>query len=777
MEKWTDVPSDLKILDQWMRWTYIERNGKKNKLPLQLDGVHVAKSNDPSTWTSFKKVENYDLIAFVFSETDQFVGIDLDDCLTIDSDGNVNLDERAEIILEAFANVSYAEISPSQTGLKLIVKGAKPEGSRCSDGTGIEMYDSKRFWTITGQSFSQAHCYISPQSAQPQIDWFVETYLAKKTEQSETSKPTIDLSNVTPGNLLEDRLIAYASKMEAAGEGDRNNSAFRNAGHLFAFRDESGNAPDEQTVLAIMQQWNSQLSNPLPDSELAAVVKSSKVNGTAPESKLHSQKEPEVLISLSQTSSPGIEEPTNRKKENPVLQMFPVDAFPNSISEFIHGLAEQLQVPVDMVAITVLSAIAGSNMSNVKVQVHENWQEQVNLFCVTAMDSSNRKSGVYDSCFKPLKEFEKEKRESEKIEIGQKQLSRRILEKKLAAAEKRALKDGFEAVKEAQDYQKELDETPPPVPTRLTCDDVTPEALERILVNQGSINVCGVEGGIFDVIAGQYSGGKSKIDIFLKGYSGDSHQCDRVGRESVYIEKVTLNLSYLIQPSVLKAIGTNEGNRSKGFVARFLFCVPGGYVGWRDVDPDILRRVVTEQYHSIIRSLVMNNEARTLLLSPDCYEAYLEWAKEVEEWLQPHGRLGHMVDWGGKLVGNTVRIAGNLHMVEDCFNFEKMTEIQASTFAQAVRIARWATIHAEEALDVIGRQSDVQEDAEWIMELVGIKEWQKFKPDDLSRNHRRFRNETERRDSALKALVDCKYLTTVPVPGKSGKIAEYWVMS
>ncbi len=771
MEKWNDVPADLKILDQWIRWTYIDRGGKKNKLPIQLDG-RTAKSNDPSTWSTFEKVRHYEMIAFVFSDTDNLVGIDLDDCLTVDKDGNVELDERAELILEVFAGIAYAEISPSQKGLKMIARGKKPTGSRCSDGTGIEMYDSKRFWTITGQAFSQSHCKLSSECAQSQIDWFVGTFLKKELQPSKTVKPTIDLSQAIPADHFESRILAYASQMEPAGDGDRNNSAFRNAGHLFAFRDESGNAPDDETVIGIMQQWNQNLSNPLPDSELAAVVKSSKINGTAPEQKLHVAKEPEVLLRLGEIDKPI---KGNNKKENPTLQMFPVDAFPNSVSDFIQGLAEQLQVPVDMVAITVMSAIAGSNMGNVKVQVHENWREQVNLFCVTAMDSSNRKSGVYDACFKPIRDFEREKRESEKIEIGQQQLSRRILEKKLAAAEKRALKDGFEAVKEAQDLQKELDETPPPVPTRLTCDDVTPEALERILVNQGSINVCGVEGGIFDVIAGQYSGGKSKIDIFLKGYSGDSHQCDRVGRESVYIEKVTLNLSYLIQPSVLKAIGNNEGNRSKGFVARFLFCVPGGYVGWRDVDPEILASQVTEQYHAIIRSLVADNEPRTLLLSPDCYEAYLEWAKEVEGWLQPHGRLGHMVDWGGKLVGNTVRIAGNLHMVADCFNFEKMPEIQASTFAQAVRIARWATIHAEEALDVIGRQSDVQEDAEWIMELVGIKEWQKFKPADLSRNHRRFRNETERRDCALKALVDSKYLTTVPVPGKSGKVAEYWV--
>jgi len=769
MEKWSNIPADLKILDQWIRWTYVDRGGKKNKLPIQLDGT-VAKSNDSETWTTFDKVKFYEKIAFVFSNEDCFVGIDLDDCLLVTKDGNVELDEQAELILEVFAGVAYAEISPSQKGLKMIVQGNKPNGSRCSDGTGIEMYDSKRFWTITGQTFSQSHTQIG--LGQNQIDWFVGTFLKKETKPLKILKPRIDLSEAIPADHFESRILAYASQMEPAADGDRNNSAFRNAGHLFAFRDESGNAPSEQTVMGIMQRWNQGLANPLQDSELASVVKSSQTNGTAPEQKLHVAKEPEVILQLGKTDNPTH---GNHKKENPTLQMFPVNAFPNSISEFIQGLAEQLQVPVDMVAITVMSAIAGSNMGNVKVQVHENWREQVNLFCVTAMDSSNRKSGVYDACFRPIRDFEREKRASEKIEIGQQQLSRRILEKKLAAAEKRALKDGFEAVKEAQDLQKELDETPPPVPTRLTCDDVTPEALERILVNQGSINVCGVEGGIFDVIAGQYSGGKSKIDIFLKGYSGDSHQCDRVGRESVYIEKVTLNLSYLIQPSVLKAIGNNEGNRSKGFVARFLFCVPGGYVGWRDVDPDILPSQVTEQYHAIIRGLVADNEPRTLLLSPDCYEAYLEWAKEVEGWLQPHGRLGHMVDWGGKLVGNTVRIAGNLHMVADCFNFEKIPEIQAATFAQAVRIARWATIHAEEALDVIGRQSDVQEDAEWIMELVGIKEWQKFKPADLSRNHRRFRNETERRDSALKALVDAQYLTTVPVPGKSGKVAEYWV--
>tara|TARA_R110002096_G_scaffold46959_9_gene125580 strand:+ start:1154 stop:3484 length:2331 start_codon:yes stop_codon:yes gene_type:complete len=774
MEKWNDVPADLKILDQWMRWTYIERGGKKNKLPIQLDGT-VAKSNDPATWTTFWAVEPYEKIAFVFSDEDGFVGIDLDDCLTVNEDGNVELDDRAELILEVFAGVAYAEISPSQKGLKMIARGSKPPGSRCSDGTGVEMYDSKRFWTITGQTLSKAHCAINAESAQSQIDWFVGTFLKKETQPSKTSKPTIDLSQAIPADHFESRILAYASQMEPAGDGDRNNSAFRNAGHLFAFRDESGNAPDEQTVLGIMEQWNQGLANPLPDSELASVVKSSRINGTAPESKIHIEKEPEVLLTLGQSDSPKKTDAANGKKENPTLQMFPVDAFPSHVADFINGLAEQLQVPVDMVAITVLSAIAGSNMQNVGVQVHDNWTEQVNLFCVTAMDSSNRKSGVYDACFKPLRDCEKEKRESEKVEIGQLQLSRRILEKKLGAAEKRALKDGHEAVKEAQDLQKELDETPVPTATRLTCDDVTAEALERILVNQGSINVCGVEGGIFDTIAGQYTGGKAKIDIFLKGYSGDSHQCDRVGRESVYIEKVTLNLSYLIQPSVLKSIGNNEGNRSKGFVARFLYCVPGGYVGWRDVDPDLVTVDCTERYQNTIKALIMSREERTLQLSPDCFESYLAWATEVEEWLQPHGRLGHMVDWGGKLVGNTIRIAGNIHMTLDCFDFAKSNEIQESTFAQAVRIARWATIHAEEALDVIGRQSDVQEDAEWIMELAGIKQWQKFKPADLTRNHRRFRNENDRRDAALKALVDCKYLTTVPVPGKSGKIAEYWV--
>jgi putative DNA primase/helicase len=149
------VPTQLTERNQWVLWRYEGRNGKATKVPYQVSGRR-AKADEPETWNTFEAVncvwtekpDRYDGIGFVFSESDPYVGIDLDNCL--DESGNPKTWVRA--LIERFSD-TYHEISPSGRGLKIWAGGMlNGPGRRVPYHDGwIEAYDRGRFFTVTGR--------------------------------------------------------------------------------------------------------------------------------------------------------------------------------------------------------------------------------------------------------------------------------------------------------------------------------------------------------------------------------------------------------------------------------------------------------------------------------------------------------------------------------------------------------------------------------------------------------------------------------------------------
>jgi len=156
-----NIPGELKALNQWVLWKYRTRDGKATKVPFQASGVE-ARANDKTTWSSFEDVRrgcavgNWEGIGFEFSVDDPYTGIDLDGC----RDPETQLVEPwAKQIILQFA--TYAEVSPSKTGVKLWVRGQwnyetghkvfvpdvrEIEGKKAA----VEVYDSGRYFAVTG---------------------------------------------------------------------------------------------------------------------------------------------------------------------------------------------------------------------------------------------------------------------------------------------------------------------------------------------------------------------------------------------------------------------------------------------------------------------------------------------------------------------------------------------------------------------------------------------------------------------------------------------------
>ena len=146
------IPDELRQCPQWVCWDWVYRAEKWTKVPLNPATGERADSTDRTTWGTFAQAlgryrgRRLAGVGFVFSPDDPYAGVDLDKCRD-PATGDVA--EWAREIVAALD--SYTEVSPSGTGLKVIVRGALP-GGRNRKGE-IEMYDRARFFALTGHRY------------------------------------------------------------------------------------------------------------------------------------------------------------------------------------------------------------------------------------------------------------------------------------------------------------------------------------------------------------------------------------------------------------------------------------------------------------------------------------------------------------------------------------------------------------------------------------------------------------------------------------------------
>jgi primase-polymerase (primpol)-like protein len=157
------IPDALSSRDQWVCWRIQSRGDSKTKVPINPESGKFASTSKPKTWSSFDQAresatDNDSLgVGFVFTTEDQIVGVDLDDCR--DPESGEPDDQASEIIDQLD---SYTEVSPSGTGYHVLVLGSIPTQRNRREN--IEVYESGRFFTVTGQHVEDTPTTLSPAS-------------------------------------------------------------------------------------------------------------------------------------------------------------------------------------------------------------------------------------------------------------------------------------------------------------------------------------------------------------------------------------------------------------------------------------------------------------------------------------------------------------------------------------------------------------------------------------------------------------------------------------
>jgi archaellum biogenesis ATPase FlaH len=183
-----NIPQQLKSQRRWAPWKAVWNADKSKweKVPYQTNGYGLS-SAKPDKWYSFDTAvatfkahpDLYAGVGFVLTGLTDFLGIDLDKCVT---DGVIA--PWAQEVIDTVG--SYTEFSPSGNGLRILANGSTPE-DLANIAVGIEMYSghTARFLTITGDAIKTGPVIDADPAVVDSL--YRQYYVARKTANNVVS--------------------------------------------------------------------------------------------------------------------------------------------------------------------------------------------------------------------------------------------------------------------------------------------------------------------------------------------------------------------------------------------------------------------------------------------------------------------------------------------------------------------------------------------------------------------------------------------------------------
>ena len=268
------------------------------------------------------------------------------------------------------------------------------------------------------------------------------------------------------------------------------------------------------------------------------------------------------------------------------IKSCPIDTFPNDVKEWLLSLADQMQVPIDYLAVPFLiyAGTAIGRMRGIRVRRGMDWVEFPNLWGMLIGRPSLMKSPAMKAVRKPLDSLIAQSREKYNTackEHAVKKMAWEALKKAKEAKLKKTCKDkllqnSFVELESLIDSDMDQ-ELQSPKHKRYKTDDSTVEKLGELLIEnpQGLL--------LFrDELLGwlrsfEKSGRENDRPFFLQSWSGkEDFDVDRIGRGSLYVPSLYLSVLGSIQPGPLSRYvldALNGGSGDDGFLQRFQLMV------------------------------------------------------------------------------------------------------------------------------------------------------------------------------------------------------------
>ena len=573
-----------RMYPQWVVWAYEEREGKPTKVPYDpKQPKRRASATDPSTWADLPTARRaqrnnpstFDGIGFVFTDNDPFCGIDLDS--KKDESGNIitpcvdpitgEFEEWVLEVLDSFD--SYSELSPSGTGVHILIQGKLPEGAKHKDPSNrIEVYDSGRYFTVSGEHLEDWPKEINPR--QEALDTLYETYFpAPKVEEPRAAGPVhteesiledealIDLAE-SASNAASFRAVWQGDDSEYGGDESRADAALVRMIAFYAQGDkEQVERVFSMSERAKREKWwkredyRRRTINNVVDSMTEFYNPQFSSSKGSPEAKPE-KKENDASRNDTRPANPA---------RKPVAELFPIHAMPKACQHLVTEAVQALGCASELITLPMLAALSAAIGASRTGYVKRGWEETATLFLAVVASPGSMKSPAAKVALKPVY---KKQDEYKNVYLAKKAEHERDL-REYEVEKKDAAKEGRAA-------------PPPPLAPamqRSIASDTTVEALVGILEeNPRGLIVHRDELTGWVRSMDQYKGGKgSDRQHWLSVWDAQPLVVDRKSRDR---EPIILNRPFVsvfggIQPAMLGELGQAMED---GLMDRFLFGYP-----------------------------------------------------------------------------------------------------------------------------------------------------------------------------------------------------------
>ena len=702
-----NIPPELHGFSRFVLWRYQIRNGKQSKPPYQLDGK-FASPNNPATWNPYQAVidayRNGDFagIGFMLTKDVGIVCIDLDHCIQSDN----TLTPIAQQIVGMMVG-TYTEISPSGDGLHIWCKGVLPEGGRRKGG--VEMYDSDRYITLTGNLYPNSYRKIIDCTdklktihslvfnAQPQKER--EDVITNPSpplpvddrtviDMLSRSKRGDEFNALMSGNHNGDHSAADLSLCNMLAFGTRKDAAmmdtiFRTSGLMREKWDQPhyadgrtyGQGTIETAILDCHEIYNGR-SNVISLPQRDALRTES--------SDTHTWPTPQPLTA----------------KIEPIP--YPVDALPDSIRAAVEEVVDFVQSPISIVAGAALAAVSLVAQPFINVSRVDRLTGPIGLFLLTIADSGERKSTCDGFFTQAIRKYEEEQAEAVKPTIKDYQGDMQSWEAECQGVKEKIrqlTKAGDDTDKEKAAMRKlEADKPQPPKVPRLLYADATPEALAYSLwKGWPSAGIVSAEGGtVFGAHGMNKDSVMRNLALLNQLWDGAPITIDRRTTDSFTVRNARLTMALQVQEPAIREFIDKTGTlaRGTGFLARFLVSWPESTQGTRlfRESPNHWSALIAfnERIAEILKRPVPINEDTGVLtpnqasLSREAKSLWIEYHNTVEIQLSIGGDLYDVRDVASKSADNAARLAALFYMFDDYGGY-----INAESFERASAIAAW----------------------------------------------------------------------------------------
>jgi hypothetical protein len=637
---YSSVPDAMKQVDQWLAFL-VKWNPETehfDKTPLNSSG---RVENNHQAGESFATMLEYTKrnpgTVLGFYVRPPFIAIDLDGGLEKEA---TDITDWASAIIREIG--SYAELSPSGTGIHIIGLGTKP-GNKSKIGN-VEIYTDKRALTFTNVPVNGYETLKNVDVTSVYNKMVSRAYVFGETKHERVLN---ERASSGEGNRIHHAGHMLTSLLTLLSTGDYTPDA--KPFHVTDKYDNWIEYPSQSEAISALlvclarrhdcdedEMEQGYLDSHLSDIPKWANGKWERLGKSEIQSAIDFVREPQSVAAKEQSAAPAspaastsVEQPaageeslpwTEPRPFEPLLSPVPsfkIEYLPAAFRPWASDVAERMSIPLDYVGICMLITFASVIGRRAFVQPKENdksWTEPINLLGAVIASSGGMKTPTWKTFTNEIIAIEMEWKKAHEREVAKYKME----VAKYFEANKGKKKDAREGV---------LPEQPEPY-RRLVINDATPESA-HILMGKNP------EGLLLyrDEIGGwlvelDKSGRESAREIFLVAANGnDSHTQDRVERGEV---SAIMCLSFFggMQPKIAQDMVNDERNAADGTIARLgLLSYPDRTEIARPLDR-ALNEEARASFRRALRVLAPLQQKQIMLrFSQDAQPIFNEWLR------------------------------------------------------------------------------------------------------------------------------------------------------